>query len=67
MPHEMLLRDSESRSTGSRFRCNLNLKIISPGNRTRDFRVVGRYNYLYAVNAFIKLDEGWSNWLVLKY
>jgi len=29
--------------------------------------VVGRYNYRYAVNAFIKLDEVWSNWLVLKY
>jgi len=36
--------------------CNLNLKIISSGNRTRDFTVVGRYNYRYAVH-FIKLDE----------
>ena len=35
----------------------INLKIIFPGNRTRDFTVVGRYNYRYAVNAFIKLDE----------
>ena len=26
-------------------------------SRTRDFTVVGRYNYRYAVNAFIKLDE----------
>ena len=53
----MLLRDSESRSTGSRFWCNLNLKIISPGSRTWDFTVVGRYNYRYAVKTFIKLDE----------
>ena len=30
---------------------------MSPGNRTQDFTVVGRYNYSYAVNAFIKLDE----------
>jgi len=36
--------------------CNLNLKIISPGSRTRDFTVVGRYNYRYAVKAYIKLD-----------
>jgi len=47
--------------------CNLNLKIISPGSRTRDFTVVGRYNYHYAVKTFTKLDEVWSNWLVLKY
>ena len=47
--------------------CNLNLKIISPASRTRDFTVVGRYNYRYVVNVFIKLDEVWSNWLVLKY
>jgi len=26
-------------------------------NRTWDFTVVGRYNYRYAVKAFIKLDE----------
>jgi len=57
MPHKMLLLDSESLSTGSRFWCNLNLKIISPGSRTRDFTVVGRYQYRYAVKAFIKLDE----------
>ena len=25
--------------------CNLNLEIISPGSRTRDFTVIGRYNY----------------------
>ena len=37
--------------------CNLNLKIISSGSRTRDFTVVGQYNYRYAVNAFIKFDE----------
>ena len=37
--------------------CNLNLKIISPGSRTRDFTVVGRYNYRYAVKAFIKLSS----------
>jgi len=36
--------------------CNLNLKIIFPGSRTRDFTVVGWYNYHYAVKAFIKLD-----------
>ena len=33
------------------------LKIISPGSRTRDFTVVGRYNYHYSVKTFIKLDE----------
>jgi len=55
MPHEILLRDSES-PVRRRFWCNLNLKIISPRNRTRDFTVVGR-NYRYAVNDFIKLDE----------
>jgi len=38
-------------------RCNLNLNIISPGSRTRDFTVVSRYNYRYAVQAYIKLDE----------
>jgi len=37
--------------------CNLNLQITSPGGRTRDFTVVGRYNYGYAVKTFIKLDE----------
>ena len=37
--------------------CNLNLEIISLGSRTRDFTVVGRYNYRYAVNAFIRSDE----------
>jgi len=26
-------------------------------NRTWDFTVVGRYNYRYAVKAFIKLEE----------
>jgi len=57
MPHEMLLRDSSLRSTGSRFWCNLNLEIIFPGSRTRDFTVVGRYNYRYAVNAIIRSDE----------
>ena len=57
MPHEILLRDSESRSIGSRFWCNFNLKILFPGSRTRDFTVVGRYNYRWAVKAFIKLDE----------
>ena len=31
--------------------CNLDLKIISPGSRTRDFTVVGRYNYRYAVKT----------------
>ena len=67
MLHEMLLRDLESRSTGSRFWCNLNLKIMSPRNRTRDFRVVGRYNYRYAVKTFIKVDKVWCNWLVVKY
>ena len=56
MPHEMLLLDSESRSTGSRFSYNLNLKIISPGSRTRDFTVVRQYNYRYSVEAYIKLD-----------
>ena len=25
--------------------CNLNLEIMSPGSRTRDFTVIGRYNY----------------------
>ena len=45
------------RSTGSRFWCYLNLEIISPGSRTRDFTVICRYNYRYAVNAFIKSDE----------
>ena len=30
---------------------------MSPGNRTRDFTVIGRYTYRYAVKAFIKLDE----------
>ena len=44
------------RFAGSRFWCNLNLKIISPGNRTRDFTVVGRINYHSAVKGFIKLD-----------
>ena len=33
------------------------MKIISPRSRTRDFTVVGQYNYRYAVKAFIKLDE----------
>jgi len=33
--------------------CNLNLEIISPGSRTRDFTVICRYNYRYAVSAFI--------------
>ena len=37
--------------------CNLNLEIISPGSRTRDFTVICRYNYRYAVNAFIRSDE----------
>ena len=37
--------------------CNLNLEMISPGSRTRDFTVIGRYNYRYAVSAFIKSDE----------
>jgi len=36
--------------------CNLNLKIISPGSRTRDFTIVGRYNYRCAVKTYIKLD-----------
>jgi len=36
--------------------CNLNLKIVSPKSGTRDFTVVGRYNYLYAVKAYIKLN-----------
>jgi len=30
---------------------------VTPGSRTRDFTVVGRYNYRYAVKTFIKLDE----------
>ena len=30
---------------------------MSPGSRTRDFTVIGRYNYRYAVKAFVKLDE----------
>jgi len=29
---------------------------MSPLSRTRDFVVVGRYNYRYAVKAYIKLD-----------
>jgi len=29
----------------SGFWCNLNLQIISPGSRTRDFTVICRYNY----------------------
>ena len=33
------------RSTGSRFWRNLNLEIISPWSRTRDFTVVSRYFY----------------------
>jgi len=37
--------------------CNLNLEIIFPGSRTRDFTVVCRYNYRYAVSAFIRSDE----------
>ena len=37
------------RSTGSR--------LQSPGSRTRDFTVIGRYNYRYAVNVFIRSDE----------
>jgi len=37
--------------------CILNLKIVSSGSRTQDFTVVRRYNYCYAVNAFIKLDK----------
>jgi len=45
------------RSTGSRFWCNLNLEIISPGSRTRDFMVICRYNCRYAVSAFISSDE----------
>ena len=36
--------------------CNLNLKVISPGSRTRDFTFFGRYNYNYAVKVYIKLD-----------
>jgi len=44
-------------STGSRFWCNLNLEIISPGSRTLDFTVICRYNYRYAVSAFIRSDE----------
>ena len=34
---------------------NLNLEIISPGSRTRDFTEVSRYFYSYAMNAFIRL------------
>ena len=30
--------------------------MISPGSRTRGFTVFGRYNYRYAVKAYIKLD-----------
>jgi len=32
-----------------------------------DFTVAVRYKYRYAVKTYIKLDEVWSNWLVLKY
>ena len=34
-----------------------NLEIISPGSRTWDFTVICRYNYRYAVSAFIRSDE----------
>jgi len=37
--------------------CNLNPKITPFGSRTRDFTVVGRYNYRYAVKVSITLDE----------
>jgi len=60
-PHEMLLRDSESRSTGSRFWCNLNLKIMSPGSRTRDFTVDTRYNYRYAAKALYQALDAKSS------
>jgi len=36
--------------------CNLYLKRIFPGSRTRDFTVVGRYSYRYAVKDYIKLN-----------
>jgi len=55
MPHEILLRDSESRSTGSRFWCNLNLKILFPGSWTRDFMVDSQYNYRYAAKALYQV------------
>ena len=31
--------------------CNLDLKIVSPRSRTRDFTVDSRYNYCYAAKA----------------
>jgi len=45
---------------------NLNLEIISPGSRTRDFTVVSSIN---TVRPWMlsSADEVWSNWLVLKY
>ena len=30
---------------------------MSPGSRTRDFTVVGRYNYRYAVKAYVKFFQ----------
>jgi len=44
--------------------CNLNLKIISSGSRTRDFTVDSRYNYRYAAKVLHQaLDASLAEWL----
>jgi len=38
--------------------CDLNLKIMSPGSRTRDFTVDSRYNYRYAAKVLMQSLRG---------